>query len=527
MVPEQWQCTELDVSNPKQLAQAFAKVAETRRVALHEARALGFLHESGSEVLNEAGGLVEVPKWRHALINIAHPLLKKGLIILDTPGLNAIGAEPELTVSLIPKAHAVVFILAADAGVTQSDLSIWREHLMDDPRDAAARLVVLNKIDTLWDALDSPAEVQTQIDRQMRESAQTLGITPEQVVAVSAQKGLLAKLRKDSDLLKRSGLVAFEDALAQGIVGRRQQILGALVARGIESLRGEMSQVVQVRRRDLTEQFVELKALQGKNRPVIRNMRARIAQEQADFDAAGVKIHAVRSVHLRLMREVFGLLGPSSLKKEMALLTAALNQKGLKLGIKQAYGETFERLRGNVAAVHAKSFEIHHMLEAMFLQINTEYGFSLQVPNEPRVEGCQADLDLIERSHLQYLGLGNALRLARPEFAQQLMRALSTRLRGVYENKLEGLEIWSKSAASQLDTQLRERRKTFVRRLEAVDRIEQASDGLEERLAELGSRSAHLDQAQAKLAELTGALLQMAEPERFGVGMGLQVQALD
>jgi hypothetical protein len=55
--------------------------------------------------------MVEVPLWRHAIINLPHPLLKQGLVILDTPGLNAVGAEPELTVNLIPQAHAVVFIL--------------------------------------------------------------------------------------------------------------------------------------------------------------------------------------------------------------------------------------------------------------------------------------------------------------------------------------------------------------------------------------------------------------------------------
>ena len=48
-------------------------------------------------------GRVEVPAWRHALINYPHPLLKQGLVVLDTPGLNAIGAEPELT--LEPAAH--------------------------------------------------------------------------------------------------------------------------------------------------------------------------------------------------------------------------------------------------------------------------------------------------------------------------------------------------------------------------------------------------------------------------------------
>jgi hypothetical protein len=61
-------------------------------------------------------------------------------VILDTPGLNAIGTEPELTLSLLPNAHAVLFILAADTGVTQSDLAIWREHVgtPEWPQEGAA-----------------------------------------------------------------------------------------------------------------------------------------------------------------------------------------------------------------------------------------------------------------------------------------------------------------------------------------------------------------------------------------------------
>ena len=521
MVPEKWERTDLEVSNPKQLAEAFAKVAETRQVTPDEARALGFWQDQTAESgpLQDASGLVQVPKWRHALINIAHPLLKQGLVILDTPGLNAIGAEPELTVSLIPQAQAVVFILGADTGVTQSDLSIWREHLVEDNQDVATRVVVLNKIDTLWDAMDSPQEVQSQIDRQKHNSAEILGVSAQQVVAVSAQKGLVAKVTNDAALLKRSCLATLEDALSQGIMGRRQRILGSAVSRGISALRAETGRVVHVRRRDLTEQLLELKGLQGKNTPVIKNMRARIAQEQSEFDAAGVKIHAVRSVHLKLLREIFGLLGPVTLKREMGQLTSALKQKGFKLGIKRSYGETFERLRANLRQVHAKGLEIHTMLVATFLQLNTEYGFSLQVPDEPKVDPYLNDLDLIERSHLQYLGIGNAFRLAQPEFADRLVRALGTRLRSVNETALSDIEAWSKSAASQLDSQLRERRKNFGRRLEAIDRIAQASSGLGERIAEINSRSAELDQVEFKLAELTDGLLQMTAPARFGVAL--------
>jgi len=224
MAPEKWERTDLDVTNPKQLAEAFAKVAETCRVTPDEARALGFWQEGKdqSSVLMDSQGLIEVPKWRHALINIAHPLLKQGLIILDTPGLNAIGAEPELTVSLIPQAQAIVFILAADTGVTQSDLSIWREHLVQDDRDTSTRVVVLNKIDTLWDALDSPLQVELQLEGQKQSTASMLGVPTSQVVAVSAQKGLLAKVNKDAALLERSCLGALEDALSQNIMGQAE-----------------------------------------------------------------------------------------------------------------------------------------------------------------------------------------------------------------------------------------------------------------------------------------------------------------
>jgi hypothetical protein len=168
MAPEKWTRVDLDVNDPQQLAAALEMVAQTRQVTKDDARrwACGTARTPEDNPMVDAQGLVEVPRWRHALINIAHPLLKQGLVILDTPGLNAIGAEPELTVSLLPQAQAVVFILGADTGVTKSDLSIWREHLIVDPDQSDVRLVVLNKIDTLWDALSSSAQVHAQIERQ-------------------------------------------------------------------------------------------------------------------------------------------------------------------------------------------------------------------------------------------------------------------------------------------------------------------------------------------------------------------------
>ena len=509
MVPEKWVRVDLDVNDPAQLAQAFEKVAEVRHVTIEDAKALGFWRdeEIQDNPLVRADGLVEVPRWRHALINIAHPLLKQGLVILDTPGLNAIGAEPELTVNLIPQAHAVVFILAADTGVTKSDLAIWREHLISESDSADSRLVVLNKIDTMWDSLSTPAQVQAQIDRQRATSAEILGLRLEQVIAVSAQKGLVAKVNNDAALLQASQLPLLERALSQGVLGQRQKILQQGVTSGIGDLKVEAGRSINIRRRDLAEQMLELKGLRGKNTSVIRHMRARIEQEQGEFDISGAKIHAVRSVHLKLLREVFDLLGTSQLKVEMAELTSALRQRGIKLGVRRAYTLTFDRLRAALQKAQATSADIQSMLTGTFRQLNAEYGFSLQAPKEPDLARYARDLELVERSHNQYLSVANSLRLAQPEFADRLVRALGTRLRVVYESALAEVELWNKSAAAQLDAQLRERRRNFGRRLEAIERIQQAASGLDDRIAEIRSQEVAVDELDSKLSELTDYLI--------------------
>ncbi|MDP1564816.1 MAG: dynamin family protein [Polaromonas sp.] len=507
-VPEKWTRVDLDVNDPVQLAKALEKVAEVRHVTQDEARALGFWHDDAPQdnPRTDADGRVEVPRWRHALINIAHPLLKQGLVILDTPGLNAIGAEPELTVSLIPQAHAVVFILAADTGVTKSDLAIWREHLVTDGNDKDARLVVLNKIDTLWDALSTPAQIQAQIDRQRASSAEILGLPVAQVIPVSAQKGLVAKVTADDRLLEASCLPALELALAQGVMGQRQKILRSAVAAGIVELRAEAGRVIHIRRRDLAEQMIELRGLRGKNTSVIKHMRSRIEQEHTEFNTSGAKIQAVRSIHLKLLREVFTLLGTPTLKSELAELTKMLKQPGIKLGVKKAYGDTFARLHESLEKARKTSAEIQSMLSGSFKQLNSEFGFSLQAPKEPEMSRFLTDLEQIERSHLQYLGVTNILKLAQPDFSDRLVRALATRLRVVYETALGEVELWNKSAASQLDAQLTERRKNCGRRIEAIERIQQAATGLDERIDEIERHENAITALDGKLDELTAQL---------------------
>lgn len=505
-----WETIALNVKDPDGLAASMARVAEVNRVTPEQAAALGFWLEEGGADRSMVGpdGLVEVPRWRHALINIAHPILKQGLVILDTPGLNAIGAEPELTVSLLPQAHSILFILGADTGVTQSDLRIWREHLAPTHGTEASRLVVLNKIDTLWDELSSPEVVADQIRRQVVNSANILGMDPARVLAVSAQKGLVGKIQNDPELLAASHLAELESVLVQGIVGQRRQLLVDAVSDGVTRLVSLANQTTQSRIREVTEQIQELESLRGKNTAVIRHMRARIEQEQKEFEGEGGRIQAIRSVHMKLLRELFKVLGHARFRQEVLKLTEKLREPGLKLGVRKTYEHTFAALADLLTQGRKLGEEISTMLASAFAQLNTEYGLSLLLPPLPDLDRYLRELSDIEQSHVRFLGVGNALRLAQPEFSERLGRALASRLRVLYESAANDLELWNKTVASQLDTQLRDRRRSYVKRMDAVKRIQDAAGDLDARIAELLGQVSDLEQQSEELRHMTDTMVE-------------------
>jgi hypothetical protein len=214
--PDEWHVIAFDVDNNDSMVAAFKEVSSTKTVTAEQAKKLGLFDSNSSDdamSLNK-DGTIDIPCWRYAMINFPHPLLEQGLVILDTPGLNAIGIDPELTLNMLPNAHAVLFILAADTGVTKSEIDVWRQHISGTRWEQKGRLAVLNKIDGLWDALKSQKEIEKEINKQIKSRADLLGLEINQIPPTSAQKGLLAKINGDEALLVQSRLPELEKALS-------------------------------------------------------------------------------------------------------------------------------------------------------------------------------------------------------------------------------------------------------------------------------------------------------------------------
>jgi hypothetical protein len=129
----------------------------------------------------------------------------------------------------------------------------------------------------------------------------------------------------------------------------------------------------------------------------------------------------------------------------------------------------------------------------------------------PTLESQVRELDLIEHSYGRYLGLSQALRLSEPRFMEQFRRMLLSKLRVVFENATGEIELWNKGASAQIESQLRERRRSFKRRREALERIQVASGELETRIAELQAQDERAQHLQARVNALTDLVRQEAQ----------------
>ncbi len=503
-----WTWIELDLGNPDGMAEALSQVVRTRTVSTQEAARLGFWsedHPDDNPPL-QADGQVEVPVWRHARINLPHPLLKRGLVVLDTPGLNAIGTEPELTLGLLPQAHATVFILGADTGVTKSDLAIWRDHLSGP---ALARFVALNKIDALADPLSTPEQVQDVIARQCHSVAQTLEIPPEHVFPISARQALAARLSRDAGGLTDSRLEAFESALSEGLLPRRRDNLAQAAGDGAQQFQSQLTRRFGEMRRLFADQLLELRGLRGKSAGKVQLMLQRVQAEATEFEQCTARLQAMRSVHARMLKGVMHDLSSDRLRTEVDVLQQVLGGSWLPLGAKRSFIELCSRLRDLIEQAQQRNDEIHAMLVASFAKLNAEFGFSLVAEALLDVRKYTEDLNLIERNYVQYLGLSQAFRLAQPGFQEQFRRMLISRLRVVFETVSNDIELWNKTASAQVDSQLRERRRNFKRRYETLDRIQSASSDLDSRLQEVQEQDERVLQLQTRLGTLVNELTEV------------------
>jgi hypothetical protein len=481
----------------------FRQVSETRVASVEDAQRYGLYDPEDPDIAATiTDGLVEISRWRHAIINFPHPLLKQGLVILDTPGLNAIGTEPELTLNLIPHAHAVLFILAADTGVTKSDIEVWREHI----GAGAGRMAVLNKIDGLWDPLRTEAETDAEIARQQSHVAQLLGVDGRQVFPVSAHKALVAKITHDAPLLERSRIGQLERALFDELIPAKREIVRRRLSEDLEALNGARAALLGAKQRGIAEQQHELNSLRGKNRNVIAHMARRVDAEKKEFDASLFRLQAARAVFTRLSTELYATLGMDVLRDHVLQVREAMSRSHFSTGLRDAVRMFFDSVQAELEESDRKIVEIREMMEALYRTFAAEHGVALPPPVAFSLAKYRAQVSDVEAIYQKQFGPTAMLTTSRLVLMQRFFDTIASQVKRCFKAANADTEAWLKVLMAPLEAHIRQYREQLRHRQASIQRIHDATDTLEQKIEAFAQADARLGQQRERLAALADAI---------------------
>jgi hypothetical protein len=171
-------------------------------------------------------------------------LLKRGVVLLDTPGIGStLRHNTETARGVLAECDVALFVVSPDPPITEVELAYLAEI-----SPAVARLaVVLNKSDTVDDAdRDSSMAFLRKVLTEQAGLSADLAIFP-----TSARVGLSAALANDAAALRASGVSAIEGYLAALIDGEGAEVLASAVAAKAAGVIGAMRMEIELELRAL------------------------------------------------------------------------------------------------------------------------------------------------------------------------------------------------------------------------------------------------------------------------------------
>ncbi len=497
----EWSKIRLNVDDPKQMKQALSALADTKRVYALDARMMGLIPMFDDGTGPKEDDVVEVPAWRYAMINYPHPLLTNGLSVLDTPGLNALGLEPELTLSTVPNAHAVLFLLGIDTGVTKSDLEIWERYVRPG---LPAKIAVLNKIDLMWDELKTAPEIEAGMQRMMDSTCDSLGLPPDKVFAISAKEALVGRIKNDREQVERSGIERLESYLASEIIPVKRQLLAKAVTSEIGSMMMASHRSVVGKYEQLQSQLNELSALQGKSRELVTKLWQKVSEEKEAYTAALTEYKMQRGAFNTRKNAVLDAFNPTRLDIMCAKSLQAINDSWTTPGLTRGMRELIKLINEDFTSVILAGEDILRLMEGVYQTFQERFKFEKMDFPQLNFETPKLKLKVLVHETEQFCKDPINIVMTEKRFmVRKFWRQLVEQSRIIFNEARMDTERWITAVPLPLETQIRDHKAQLEARMASLQKINERGGSINEEVAKL---TAQQDDIKRQIALIAGLI---------------------
>ena len=505
-MPVEWSRIRLDITDAKAMKQALSALADIKRVYALDARMMGLIPMFDDGTGPKEDDVVEVPAWRYAMINYPHRLLTNGLSILDTPGLNALGLEPELTLSTLPNAHAVLFVLGIDTGVTKSDLEIWDRYVRPG---LSAKIAVLNKIDLMWDELKTQPEIMSGMERMMATTSAQLGLPPEKVFAVSAKEALVGRIKGDRQQIERSGIERLESYLASEIIPIKRQLLAKAVTSEIGTMMTTSQKSLVGKHEQIQAQLKELTGLQGKSQDLVTKLWQRVSQEREAYNAALSEYKVQRAAFNQRKNGLLDAFNPTQLDTLCAQSLQAINDSWTTPGLTRGMRELIRLIGDDFDNVTLAGEDVRQLMEGVYGTFRQRFGFTSMEFPPLDFEGPRGRLSLLIHETEQFCKDPINIVVTEKRFmVRKFWRQLVEESRVIFNEARANTERWLTAVPLPLETQIRDHKAQLEARVASLQKIKERGSGINEEVAKL---NAQLAEVQRQITVISGLIRQIRD----------------
>ncbi|MBL8516306.1 MAG: dynamin family protein [Betaproteobacteria bacterium] len=500
------------------IQRALVALSETRRVTLAEAVAWGLHADATSRAAAGGVSLMDVPRWRHAVINMPHPVLQAGLVVIDTPGLSALAAEPELSRKRLPQCDCVVFVMDSTQGLTKPDLTLWRDYLGGKPTYGRApeappqsRLVAVNKIDTLYDSAASDTDALREIDKVVKDVADLLRVDPMCVIPLSARLGYIGKTAGDKDKLIKSRLYQIERAITRELSDGRQVSMTAearrILSAQIDAARARLDE----ERYELLAMLRHMGELRERNQKLIGNLMGQASSHLDRYESALKEVRMLRQFHARLTEELAAVTDRDRARFD-ADRTADELSAALLPGAVEEMAETYlDACRARIRHIEIKVAEIKKVYEDASAKLAREQGMP---PVEMLPFSTQRFMTELQKAETE-LKATSALLLKRgAALGQHFHETCGARVCHIFEIAAREGNLWMRGMLAELDRAFERLKDSSLQRAQGTEKLRMADIDLAEKISELQARLDAVRSRREALSELDASLVrQLAETQ--------------
>ena len=384
---------------------------------------------------------------------------------------------------------------------------------------------MLNKIDVLWDDLAGETFVQNAISQIQGATAKQLGIAKQDVLPLSAKQALLAKVRKDEELLARSQMANLENLLCERIVAQKERLIEDQVVRQVLALLNNSQHVLNLRLEKVSEQLALLGNHQQDNGQLLFELTAKTKEDHTQHHKRLLSL----KTNQRLLQRQGQLLRHAAraerLEQHLNEVRRNLTGSWTTLGINQAILHFFRAVEQDLHNLQHEAEMANKMVAAIYRRHNEDNPLGGVDAPQFRIQRYLRELKKLQDKGDQFRLHVKTLLTEQRSLTRRFFATLAQEVIGLHQRLRLDAEQWAADALMPLMQHTLEHKQMLESHMLRLKALAQETQQTRKRSQQLARYREELEQQLALASDMLRVLRRPAPVQRQGKVVSLPVAA--